>query len=187
MVVFLIGFMGSGKSFLSKKLASLYNFSVFDLDHEIEVKEGKTINQIFDTFGEDYFRNIEALVLRELTDSLTVTESDLIKTKQSQTDFIVIACGGGTPCFSGNMEWMNERGLTIWINPKEDILVERLEGEKSQRPLVKGLSHEEIKSFVNQKLVARAPFYEQSKITIEDSTLSTENFLKLIEHAQDFI
>jgi shikimate kinase len=81
------------------------------------------------------------------------------------------------------MEWMNQRGLTIWINPQEDILVDRLEGEKSQRPLLKGLSHEEIKSFVIQKLVARAPFYEQSKITIEDSTLSAENFLKLIEHA----
>ena len=183
MVVFLIGFMGSGKSYLSKKLSLLENFSVFDLDHEIEVKEGKTINQIFDTFGEDYFRNTEALVLRELTDRLTYLGSDLNKNKHGQRTICVIACGGGTPCFRGNMEWMNERGLTIWINPNVDILVGRLEGEKMQRPLIKNLNHDEIKSFIEQKLLDRAVFYEQSKITIEDSTLSTEHFLNILKHA----
>ena len=175
--------MGSGKSYLSKKLSFLENFSVFDLDHEIEVKEGKTINQIFDTFGEDYFRSKEALVLRELTDALTNSSSDLIKVKQSKGTISVIACGGGTPCFRGNMEWMNQQGLTIWINPKVDVLVERLEGEKMQRPLIKNLNHDEIKSFINQKLLDRAVFYEQSKITIEDSTLSTDFFLNILKHA----
>ena len=103
--------------------------------------------------------------------------------KQSKGTISVIACGGGTPCFRGNMEWMNQQGLTIWINPKVDVLVERLEGEKMQRPLIKNLNHDEIKSFINQKLLDRAVFYEQSKITIEDSTLSTDFFLNILKHA----
>lgn len=182
-VVFLIGFMGSGKSYLSKKLSLQDNFSVYDLDEEIEAMEGKTINQIFEKNGEDYFRDVEASILRKLTNKLLFEETNFFESQHTKVSFTVISCGGGTPCFRDNMEWMNERGVTIWINPSVEVLVTRLEGEKAQRPLLKNLHHNEIKSFVTQKLLERAVFYKQSKITIDDSTLSTEKFLKIIEHA----
>jgi shikimate kinase len=159
------------------------NFSVIDLDHEIEKIEGKTINQIFETQGEDYFRDTEAATLRKLTNKLLFEEIKFFESQNTKVSFTIISCGGGTPCFRDNMEWMNEKGLTIWINPTAEVLVSRLEGEKAKRPLIKNLHHDEIKSFVTQKLLDRAIFYKQSKITIEDSTLSTENFLKIIKHA----
>jgi shikimate kinase len=183
MIVFLIGFMGSGKSHLTQQLSITNGFSVFDLDHEIEINEGKTINEIFEIHGEAYFRDIEASVLRNLTNKLLLSESQVFENQHNKGNFVFVACGGGTPCFKNNMSWMNEEGLTVWLNPSTEILLARLAKDKAMRPLLKGLNEVEIESFINLKLLERMPFYEQSIITIKDSPLSSELFLKLITHA----
>jgi shikimate kinase len=183
MIVFLIGFMGSGKSHLTQQLSTTNGFSVFDLDHEIEANEGKTINEIFELHGETYFRDVEASVLRNLTNKLLLSESQVFENQHNKSSFVFIACGGGTPCFKNNMNCMNEQGLTVWLNPRTEILLARLAKDKAMRPLLKGLSEVEIATFINLKLLERKPFYEQSLITIIDFPLSIELFLKLITHA----
>jgi shikimate kinase len=183
MIVFLIGFMGSGKSHLTQQLSISNGFSVFDLDHEIEINEGKTINEIFEMHGETYFRDVEGSVLRNLTKKLLLSESHVFENQLNKSNFVFIACGGGTPCFKNNMNWMNEQGLTVWLNPSTEILLTRLAKDRAMRPLLKGLNEDEISSFINLKLLERKPFYEKSLITISDSPLSSELFLKLITHA----
>jgi shikimate kinase len=183
MIVFLNGFMGSGKSHLTQQLSNTNGFSVFDLDHEIEVHEGKTINEIFEIHGEAYFRDVEALVLRNLTNKSLSCESHVFENQHNKSNFVFIACGGGTPCFKNNMNWMKEQGLTVWLNPSSEILLARLTKDRAMRPLLKGLNEDEIISFINLKLLERKPFYEQSLISISDSPLSSELFLKLITHA----
>lgn len=183
MIVFLNGFMGSGKSHLTQQLSVTNGFSVFDLDHEIEAKEGKTINEIFEIHGETYFRDLEASILRNLTNKLILCESQVFENQLNISNFVFIACGGGTPCFKNNMNWMNEKGLTVWLNPSSEILLARLAKDRAMRPLLKGLNDVEIESFINIKLLERKPFYEQSIVTIKDSPLSIETFLKLITHA----
>jgi shikimate kinase len=183
MIVFLNGFMGSGKSHLTQQLSITNGFSVFDLDHEIEAKEGKTISEIFEMHGEAYFRDLEASVLRSLTNKLLLCESHVFENQHNKSSFVFIACGGGTPCFKNNMNWMKEKGLTVWLNPSSEILLARLTRDKAMRPLLKGLNEIEIASFINLKMLERMPFYAQSSITISDSPLSSDLFLNLITHA----
>lgn len=183
MIVFLIGFMGSGKSHLTQQLSITNGFSVFDLDQEIEANEGKPINEIFEIHGESYFREVEASVLRNLTNKLLLFESHVFENQHNKSNFVFVACGGGTPCFKNNMNWMNEQGLTVWLNPSTEILLTRLAKDRAMRPLLKGLNEDEISTFINLKLLERKPFYEKSSITISDSPLSSELFLKLITHA----
>src|SRR5215217_1973749 len=108
--VFLIGFMGSGKTFVGKKLAQLLKTTFIDLDEVIEKSEEKTISQIFSQNGEEFFRERESHYLKSL----------------SERSNVVIATGGGTPCFHDNMKWMNENGITIYLKAKSEILFDRL-------------------------------------------------------------
>ena len=116
--IFLIGFMGSGKSSTGKKLANLLHFDFFDTDTEIERITGKTISQIFATDGEDFFREKEREIIAEL----------------SQKDNVVVSTGGGTPCFFDNMQLMNQTGLTIYLHANPKMLKQRLITNKKQRP-----------------------------------------------------
>ena len=133
---FLIGFMGTGKSHWGKLWAAANKLTFIDLDELIEQDEQTTIAEIFEVKGEAYFRNLEKEALRKC--------GDLQNT--------LIACGGGTPCFFENMQWMNEHGATIWIDEKIDILVSRLIREKSHRPLVSDLNENELKHFLSTQL-----------------------------------
>lgn len=156
MKLFLIGMMGSGKSYWSKRLAEQLQLKYFDLDSIIEQNCKLKINAIFEQFGESYFRQ---------------AETNALKNFANQNNFIV-ATGGGTPCFNNNMQWMNEHGTTIWIDEPIDILVSRLKKEKDHRPLIKQLNDVELKDFLLQKLNERNPFYNQAKFKVNSEMLN---------------
>lgn len=150
--IYFIGFMGSGKSTTGKKLAASMGWSFIDLDKKIEEETGKTIPEIFSYHGEDYFRKVEAEVLRSLK-------------SHKET---IIATGGGAPCHSDNMSFMLETGLTVYLKLTPIQLKDRLSGSKTERPLIKGLSSEELLSFIEKKLVIREGYYSQAIIQIND-------------------
>lgn len=165
MKIFLIGMMGSGKSFCSKKLAKKLKIPAFDLDTIIEMTEDLTIAEIFEEEGEEYFRKEEAKILRWF----------------GEKKAFVLATGGGTPCFHKNMDWMNENGITIWLNEPVPVLVERLKTEKEHRPLLKDLSDDELASFLTNKIAERKLYYSMAKHTIEYSTMKDADLLDLLK------
>lgn len=149
--IYIIGFMGSGKSTAGKKLASIMGWTFVDLDRKIEEFAGKSIPEIFEQEGESSFRQIEAKILRSL-DSLKHT---------------VISTGGGTPCYDDNMEYMLGAGLTLYLKLTPGQLKSRLSKSKDERPLIKDLGPGELLSFIKKKLIDREKWYDRSDIIIE--------------------
>ncbi|ANI89722.1 hypothetical protein A9P82_10725 [Arachidicoccus ginsenosidimutans] len=162
--VFLIGMMGVGKSHWCKKWANKLKTGHYDLDSLIEIYEEATIPEIFAEKGEAYFRKKETEVLKWFGE------------KKS----FVLATGGGTACFGKNMQWMNTNGITIWLDEPLDILVGRLKLQKEHRPLIKNLSNEELRSFLENKLEERKPFYSQSQYRLFGDEISNKSFEMLI-------
>ncbi len=163
-VFFLIGYMGSGKTHWGKIWAAANQLSFVDLDEVIEKKAGKTIAGIFEISGEDHFRKIEAEALR--------TCVDLQNT--------IVACGGGTPCFYENMQWMNDTGITIYIACTSPEILQRVLSEKEKRPLLKKLNQAELLFFIEQKVEERLPFYSQAKVTVQSNLLTEKSFPGII-------
>lgn len=157
MRIYLIGYMGCGKSTLGRKLSKHLDLQFVDMDHYIEERNYKTIPQIFEEEGEAEFRLKEKKALEEL----------------SEFSDIVIATGGGAPCFYDNIELMNQTGKTIYMNISPDILADRLLKSKTERPLIKGKSREELVAFIDETLKKRNEFYKQAKyqITLPDIDL----------------
>ena len=160
MLFFLNGFMGSGKSHWGKIWATHYKLGFIDLDEVIEQEEGKPVVDIFESKGEEYFRELEAKKLREITE---------IKNT-------IIACGGGTPCFKNNMEWMNEHGISIYLSATPEEILRRLVKGQAQRPLIKKLNHAELLFFIQQKLKEREPFYNQANIILPSADVTEHTF-----------
>jgi len=163
--IFLIGMMGSGKTFWTKKIAKWIKSAGYDLDDLIELIEEKTISEIFEEDGEDYFRKSEAKILR------------WFKEKKK----FVLATGGGTPCFQENMNWMKKEGTVIWLDESLEILVQRLAAEKAHRPLIAHLSNEEIAQFIQQKLVERHAYYQQANYRLTSDQITEAGLKKLIQ------
>ena len=179
MVIFLIGYMGSGKSYYAEKIASVMQIPYVDLDAVIEQEEGMSINNIFKQRGEVEFRQLESVILRRQYEKLI-----RIPPPENSLSYVgLIACGGGTPCFHDNMNWMNEHGLTVWINPSAAILKERLKNEKAKRPLIAELTDDEFTSFVDAQLMSRAKYYSLSKIQITNTELTIRQIINQIQHA----
>jgi shikimate kinase len=153
--------MGCGKSTLGRRLSEHLNLQFVDMDHYIEERNLKTIPQIFEQEGETEFRNKERKALEELSEF---------------TD-IIIATGGGAPCFFDNIDLMNRSGKTIYIDIDPDILADRLLKSKTERPLIKGKSREELVAFIDETLKKRNQFYRQAKFKITQPDID----LKLIE------
>jgi len=150
MRIYLIGYMGCGKSTIGRKIADLLGISFVDLDKYIEERYFKTVPAIFASEGENSFREKERNSLMEV----------------AQFEDVVVGTGGGAPCFFDNMEFMNSNGITVYIAPDTEVLVTRLLKSKTVRPLIAGKSREELILFINSALQIRAPFYEKSKIII---------------------
>ncbi|WP_153641202.1 shikimate kinase [Prolixibacter sp. NT017] len=166
MKIYLIGYMGCGKSTLGRKLAQRLNLCFIDLDKYIEERNFRTIPTIFAEEGEEGFRLCEKKALEEIADF----------------ENLVVATGGGAPCFFENMELMNRTGATIYIAPPTEILVERLLKSKNERPLIKGKSREELTRFIDENLQKRAPFYEKASLIIRDKhNLEVDDVLRLLE------
>lgn len=165
MKLFLIGMMGSGKTYWTKKLSKKLKTGGYDLDFLITSHEEKSIAEIFDEDGEPYFRKTEARILRWFAE------------KKS----FVLATGGGTPCFNDNMEWMNTHGITIWIDEPVDTLVQRLLPEKAHRPLIRDISDNDISGFLKDRLEERIPFYRKAAIHLQDKDINELAFAKIIK------
>ena len=155
--VYLIGYMGSGKTTLGRAYALAEGCSFIDLDDFIEKSEGMSISEIFAQRGEDYFRKIESQALREIS-----SKGGLI------------ALGGGTPCHAGNMEYMNKHGLTIRLRASLPVLLRRLGEAREQRPLIAGSSDQELRSIVLKGLAEREPHYGKAKIDFNSDELESE-------------
>ncbi|MBK6264567.1 shikimate kinase [Marivirga sp. S37H4] len=151
---FLTGLPGSGKSFWAKKLAEKYQLPFLDLDAHIEVKETKSITDIFKEKGEVYFRELESEALQEI----------IIENEQ-----LILACGGGTPCFHQNMERMNTAGTTIFLNTPPEWIAKNLmtHEEIEQRPLFAGLkSQDQVIAHLNHLLTGRIEYYKKARYEV---------------------
>ncbi len=150
MRIFLVGYMCSGKTTLGKYIAEKLNLSFIDLDEYIVEKENQSIGEIFESRGEEEFRVLEHNYLKEL----------------SSLDNIIIATGGGTPCFSNNMSLINNAGISIYLKTSIPVLIDRLLLMGDSRPLVKGKTRDELNEFVIPHFSSRELFYEKAKIKI---------------------
>jgi shikimate kinase len=157
--------MGSGKSYWAQRIAEKENMDWMDLDQEIEKETSLSIKEIFAGYGEEYFREKEREALHKL----------------SGYDNIIIATGGGTPCFHNNMKWMNEHGVTIFIDEDVNVLADRLKKEKSHRPLIKDLSDEELHNFLSDKLKERARYYLQAQYHLKGNKISDVSFAEILK------
>jgi shikimate kinase len=183
MVIFLVGFMGSGKNWWGSALAERLNIPFADLDKEIELSTGMEIVSIFEEKGEAFFRDKETQVLKSLYEHLAGKFTSFNARDKFAT--AIIATGGGTPCFGENMQWMNQHGLTVWLNPSIAELVGRLEKETEKRPLLKGKTVEDLTFYIEKKLAERNPFYNLAKIEIKNTHIAVEEFINLLHNASD--
>jgi len=167
MIIFLIGFMGSGKSTVGKKLAKIMSYRFIDLDEEVEKQELATISEIFESKGENYFRTIEQKILKQQF------------TKQN----LIVSCGGGTPCFFNNMELMNQAGCTIYLQLNSQALLNRLTVAKTKRPLLKNMNNDELSVFISEKLKEREGTYLKSKLVMKGIDI---NLTVIVEKIQAF-
>jgi shikimate kinase len=166
MIYFLIGMPGCGKSTLGKELSKVLNLPYVDLDEWIESKEGMTIPQIFEKFGQDYFRN---------------KETDALKWMISNYKEALISTGGGAPCFNDNMSLMNTNGTSIFISVPLDELFKRLRLGKQNRPLVQGLSDSKLFEKIEKMLSDRLSFYNLGTVKVEGYNLSIKDILKALK------
>jgi shikimate kinase len=156
MKIYLIGMPGSGKTTLGKQVASSLALTFVDLDHEIEQREQKTIPEIFEHKGEDYFRQVE---------------SDLLKEWAFSVENFVMATGGGAPCFHDGVRVINQSGISIFLDVPVDELVRRV-AKKTNRPLLPTTDEQLLTEKIGKLRADRMSIYKQAQISLEDPTLS---------------
>lgn len=149
--IYIVGFMGAGKSFTARKLANIIGWSCLDLDHEIELYAGKKIPQIFAEDGEAEFREIESVVLKNLRNMGNM----------------VVSTGGGTPCFYDNMDFMLDSGYVAYLKMTPSQLRSRLAVSKKERPLLTGVSYDDMLDVIDEKLKERSKWYERADIIVD--------------------
>ena len=165
MHIYLVGFMGSGKSYSGKHLAQLLDRRFIDLDDWIEEQAGQSVAHIFEQMGEAHFRMKEAEAIRQMAEQPPA----------------VVATGGGTPCFHQNMEWMNANGLTIYLKTSPEVLFHRLKEGRDHRPLIRALPDDALKQYIADKIEERTPYYCQASI-IYDQRTGRENVAEELAH-----
>jgi len=157
---YLVGFMGSGKSYWANVWAAKNGFDFVDLDKVIEEKESMSVLDLFEQKGEEYFRVTEAAALRDA----------------EKSENTIISCGGGTPCFYDNMDWMNLHGVTIYLSAPPQFLLSNIMSDTVKRPLVKNVNENELLYFIQQTLANRKEFYEKAKFTLVAEGLNEDSF-----------
>ena len=150
--------MGCGKTTLGKCLAQKLGFSFIDVDLFLENRYRKSINQIFEEYGESAFRQIENKILNEIVGF----------------ENTVVSTGGGLPCFFDHMELMNQHGTTIYLKVDVEELANRLETQMSTRPLLKDKTREELNDFIRENLTKREPYYSKAKLIVSAENLFTK-------------
>lgn len=166
--ILLVGFMAAGKTTLGKALAKDLGLQFVDLDLYIESRYHATVSQIFAERGEEGFRQIERNMLHEV----------------AEFEDVIIATGGGTPCFFDNMEYMNAQGTTVFLDASVDVIFTRLTIARIQRPLVAGKTDEELRSYITETLNRRLPYY--SRATHSFCANQLENVKQISESVERF-
>lgn len=159
--IILIGYMGAGKTTVGKVLAQSLNLAFYDLDWYIEERYRRTVPQLFAERGEAGFREIEQKILHEV----------------AEFENVVISSGGGTPCFFDNMDYMNRQAQTVYLKASPDVLFQHLKIGKTERPLLKNKTDEELKQYIRESLQARESFYLQAKYSLDVTLL--DNYEKI--------
>lgn len=162
--IILIGYMGAGKTTVGKELAKALGLSFYDLDWYIESRMRKTVKQIFDEGGEEAFRNVERNMLHEV----------------AEFENVVISCGGGTPCFFDNMDYMNRQGDTIYLQANPEVLVQHLKMGKGVRPLLQNKTGEELVQYIKTHLEEREPYYLKAKHILNVNVM--DSYERIGEH-----
>ena len=155
--IIIIGYMGAGKTTVGKALGKELGIPFYDLDWYIENRMRKTVKQIFDERGEEGFRRIEHNMLHEV----------------AEFENVIISCGGGTPCFFDNMEYMNSLADTIYLKATPEVLAMHLRMGKGKRPLLEGKSPEELITFIREQLEKREPFYSKARHVLDVNLMDT--------------
>jgi len=165
MKIFLIGFMGSGKTTIGKRLAERIGFDFVDTDHFIEMQQGLSVTEIFARHGEPAFREMERNVLSEMLN----------------LDYAVVSTGGGMPCHGNNMDVMLSGGKVVYLKTSPQALARRLLRSHTERPLIKGKSETELQQYITTKLTEREPFYNRAHIIMETENISIEELLQSLK------
>ena len=155
--IILIGYMGAGKTTVGRALAKELGLQFYDLDWYIEARMRKTVPQLFAERGEDGFRLVERNMLHEV----------------AEFEDVVLSCGGGTPCFFDNIDYMNTQGSVVYLKASPEVLRGHLLMGKTERPLLKGKSPEELADFIKGQLELREPFYSKAAHTLNVSLMDS--------------
>ena len=169
MLVYLIGFMGSGKSKYGKRLAEALDYNFVDTDKLIEDREGLEITEIFKTKGADYFKSIEGKILTEV----------------SQLKNTVVATGGGLPCVKGNMDYMKQTGLTVYLRAGLGCVMKNLLKEKDRRPMIAEIDSTILADYIHEKLEERKPCYKDAHVSIVTNNMKFSDFLGVVSSKLD--
>lgn len=165
MLIFLVGFMGSGKTTLGRPLAARLGYRFVDLDRAIEEGEGMTIGEIFAVHGEGHFRALERRYLEEVI---------------ARGGDAVVSTGGGTPCFGENMALMNRSGVTVYLKLTPGALAGRLRSALVQRPLVAGKSPEELLEYITETLAGREVYYGRANVVVADPSRDVRRLVDIL-------
>jgi len=163
-LTFLIGFMGSGKTTHGRKLAAFLNVDFIDLDEVFEQQNGTTITDYFKDFGEEKFRQKESELLKH-----TVYPENT-----------VISTGGGLPCFFDNLDWMKAQGTVVYLQVPPGVIAARLTNAKTERPLLRHKTGEELLQYITQKLAEREPVYLKAQVVADGVGVSARKLADLL-------
>ncbi len=161
--IIIIGYMGAGKTTVGKALSKELGIPFYDLDWYIESRMRKTVAQLFAERGEENFRQIEYNMLHEV----------------AEFEDVIISCGGGTPCFFDNIDYMNEQGETIYLKATPEVLYGHLKMGKTVRPLLLGKTEDELLSYIGQQLSVRENYYNKAKHILDVSLLDNYEKIKI--------
>jgi len=164
MKIFLIGFMGSGKTTIGRRLVERIGFDFVDTDSFIEMQQGLTVSEVFARYGEAAFREMERNILPEI----------------QKLEFAVVSTGGGMPCYKDNMEVMRSIGKVVYLKTSPQALTRRLLRSHTERPLIKGKTENELQQFIEEKLIEREPFYNRAHIVVQTENFSMDELLRSI-------
>ena len=161
--IIFIGYMGAGKTTVGRALSKDLGMPFYDLDWYIESRMRRSVKQIFDQEGEEGFRKTERNMLHEV----------------AEFENVIISCGGGTPCFFDNMDYINEQGESVYLKCTPEVLYKHLQMGKTVRPLLLNKTPEEVKAFIQEQLKEREPFYSKAKHVIDVTLMDNREKIKI--------
>lgn len=169
--IYLVGFMGCGKSYTGKNLARKLGYEFTDLDVMFEHRYRIAISQFFHKYGEAAFRKVEQRLLFETGNFRQV----------------VISTGGGTPCFDNNMDWINHHGLSVYLRMSPSALFHRLSHSRKPRPLIKDLSPDELRRYIRERLASREVYYNQASLVYAAENMNVHHLVEALERHQGLL